>query len=68
MTRYQVEEAGAKLSDEKVCVSWLSEEKKVAFENRVEIDMKKAPEVLLEILKKAEPNRQFAAEYEVPAV
>ena len=68
LTRHQVEEAGVKLATEKVCVSWLDDKKKEAFPNGVEVKMKKGPEVLLAQLEKVDPNRQFAAEYEVPPV
>ena len=68
LARLQVEEAGQRIANNLVCVSWLSDEKKKAFVKGVEIVMDKSAEVLLSVLGEVMPNRQFATDYEVPPV
>ena len=66
--RYSVREAGDLFSKEPACVSWLPVEKQKAFSSPIFLDMKQAPEVLLQLLETVKPHAQCVTEYEVPPV
>lgn len=68
LVRKSAKDAGSDFLKISACISWLPEGKAQQFENPILVEMKNAPEVLLQLLETVDAHPQCVTEYEVPAI